>query len=98
MIRRPPRSTLFPYTTLFRSASPVGEGEAEQSAGESERQALGKNLADESPAASADGDAHTHFVTASGSAGEHEVREVDAGNEQDQSDDEIGRASCRERV
>src|SRR2546422_10254737 len=27
MIRRPPRSTLFPYTTLFRSASPCqGEG------------------------------------------------------------------------
>src|SRR5256885_12524598 len=24
MIRRPPRSTLFPYTTLFRSASPAG--------------------------------------------------------------------------
>src|SRR3954452_25636914 len=24
MIRRPPRSTLFPYTTLFRSASTVG--------------------------------------------------------------------------
>src|SRR3712207_8683238 len=24
MIRRPPRSTLFPYTTLFRSASLVG--------------------------------------------------------------------------
>src|SRR3712207_8437874 len=24
MIRRPPRSTLFPYTTLFRSASGVG--------------------------------------------------------------------------
>src|SRR2546430_8815671 len=23
MIRRPPRSTLFPYTTLFRSPSPV---------------------------------------------------------------------------
>src|SRR6266699_4152332 len=23
MIRRPPRSTLFPYTTLFRSTSPV---------------------------------------------------------------------------
>src|SRR5258708_24726329 len=23
MIRRPPRSTLFPYTTLFRSASPL---------------------------------------------------------------------------
>src|SRR3712207_8745349 len=25
MIRRPPRSTLFPYTTLFRSASGIGE-------------------------------------------------------------------------
>src|SRR5256885_2972238 len=25
MIRRPPRSTLFPYTTLFRSRSPVGK-------------------------------------------------------------------------
>src|SRR5688572_31605214 len=24
MTRRPPRSTLFPYTTLFRSARPVG--------------------------------------------------------------------------
>src|SRR3712207_6924879 len=24
MIRRPPRSTLFPYTTLFRSPSPIG--------------------------------------------------------------------------
>src|SRR2546430_13604050 len=27
MIRRPPRSTLFPYTTLFRSQVPVGVGE-----------------------------------------------------------------------
>src|SRR2546430_8199122 len=26
MIRRPPRSTLFPYTTLFRSAAVLGEG------------------------------------------------------------------------
>src|SRR3712207_7747965 len=25
MIRRPPRSTLFPYTTLFRSGSSAGE-------------------------------------------------------------------------
>src|SRR5256885_5682762 len=28
MIRRPPRSTLFPYTTLFRSASPSLRGRA----------------------------------------------------------------------
>src|SRR2546422_5915914 len=27
MIRRPPRSTLFPYTTLFRSQSPVQQSE-----------------------------------------------------------------------
>src|SRR2546428_2580603 len=26
MIRRPPRSTLFPYTTLFRSPGPAGFG------------------------------------------------------------------------
>src|SRR2546429_10022207 len=26
MIRRPPRSTLFPYTTLFRSIWPVADG------------------------------------------------------------------------
>src|SRR3712207_8623132 len=28
MIRRPPRSTLFPYTTLFRSALADGDGPA----------------------------------------------------------------------
>src|SRR5258708_18190308 len=30
MIRRPPRSTLFPYTTLFRSVPDVGEGHIAQ--------------------------------------------------------------------
>src|SRR3712207_8145766 len=29
MIRRPPRSTLFPYTTLFRSQAVVGVGECQ---------------------------------------------------------------------
>src|SRR2546421_6252203 len=29
MIRRPPRSTLFPYTTLFRSADRAGRGLAD---------------------------------------------------------------------
>src|SRR5258707_11596231 len=28
MIRRPPRSTLFPYTTLFRSVGALGDGDA----------------------------------------------------------------------
>src|SRR2546428_1879831 len=32
MIRRPPRSTLFPYTTLFRS--PLADGEAPATLGE----------------------------------------------------------------
>src|SRR3989475_7777965 len=30
MIRRPPRSTLFPYTTLFRSHHPILPGEQEE--------------------------------------------------------------------
>src|SRR5690348_18004483 len=30
MIRRPPRSTLFPYTTLFRSSPVGGQGESGQ--------------------------------------------------------------------
>src|SRR5471030_3410813 len=30
MIRRPPRSTLFPYTTLFRSGQRVGAGRASE--------------------------------------------------------------------
>src|SRR2546430_6188175 len=33
MIRRPPRSTLFPYTTLFRSAHAAGRERADQSCG-----------------------------------------------------------------
>src|SRR3712207_8238657 len=35
MIRRPPRSTLFPYTTLFRSLA--GEDVAEETEGQRER-------------------------------------------------------------
>src|SRR3989454_7890972 len=33
MIRRPPRSTLFPYTTLFRSAAEVEQCRAQDTAG-----------------------------------------------------------------
>src|SRR3712207_7482107 len=32
MIRRPPRSTLFPYTTLFRSVGPGGAGHLRRAA------------------------------------------------------------------
>src|SRR3712207_8227596 len=42
MIRRPPRSTLFPYTTLFRSQPRRRPGrEAEQSAAQQERERNG---------------------------------------------------------
>src|SRR5260370_32137450 len=34
MIRRPPRSTLFPSTTLFRSAAMAGSGRGRAGAGE----------------------------------------------------------------
>src|SRR5690348_18093530 len=37
MIRRPPRSTLFPYTTLFRSRAGRYEGGEQQHAGECDR-------------------------------------------------------------
>src|SRR3712207_7149791 len=46
MIRRPPRSTLFPYTTLFRS---VGQRAADQSE------------EDDGEQAELDGAAHEHF-------------------------------------
>src|SRR3712207_7430454 len=32
MIRRPPRSTLFPYTTLFRSSDPASGSDAQKAA------------------------------------------------------------------
>src|SRR5690349_22489794 len=42
MIRRPPRSTLFPYTTLFRSLEDAfEEGEHQQVAGEADEAGAG---------------------------------------------------------
>src|SRR3712207_8711303 len=35
MIRRPPRATLFPYTTLFRSTGIVQDGDGRRRAGDS---------------------------------------------------------------
>src|SRR2546427_4444608 len=40
MIRRPPRSTLFPYTTLFRSLGQLALDQADTHPRELERQAL----------------------------------------------------------
>src|SRR5258705_8824104 len=44
MIRRPPRSTLFPYTTLFRSACSQSPGETSPAAGRPGRLARTRRL------------------------------------------------------
>src|SRR3712207_8018493 len=41
MIRRPPRSTLFPYTTLFRSGAGDGDPPAQAAAGEQDPRVAG---------------------------------------------------------
>src|SRR3712207_7945167 len=48
MIRRPPRSTLFPYTTLFRSVYPTGpfEKEGAKALAQQFKAAVGPNGAD----------------------------------------------------
>src|SRR2546430_13697178 len=40
MIRRPPRSTLFPYTTLFRSSAATGDGLQKNGVAHAVRQGL----------------------------------------------------------
>src|SRR3712207_7671560 len=44
MIRRPPRSTLFPYTTLFRSRDPRPRIEVEDRGGEDVRSVVADQL------------------------------------------------------
>src|SRR2546425_1700574 len=43
MIRRPPRSTLFPYTTLFRSHREVAQLEGERAPGDAMRRELARD-------------------------------------------------------
>src|SRR5256885_7644261 len=43
MIRRPPRSTLFPYTTLFRSSAPDAPGPGCRGAGGAGGRARGRS-------------------------------------------------------
>src|SRR5690349_22151685 len=50
MIRRPPRSTLFPYTTLFRSVDDVGDPQAGRHGQGDHRDELGGVAADDGPA------------------------------------------------
>src|SRR2546425_7855276 len=45
MIRRPPRSTLFPYTTLFRSRAGVAEGIAGSRAARHRKRPIARAMA-----------------------------------------------------
>src|SRR2546430_13615577 len=62
MIRRPPRSTLFPYTTLFRSALHEGRAQAAQAAGRLPQRLRGARVAgeDEPGAAVVEDEARRH--------------------------------------
>src|SRR3712207_7697146 len=50
MMRRPPRSTLFPYTTLFRSREGLGHGDLELAVPGRHRVAEGRGEVDETRA------------------------------------------------
>src|SRR3712207_8823632 len=50
MIRRPPRSTLFPYTTLFRSPRAVGLALLRGAAGSGRAEVAGRLMLDALPA------------------------------------------------
>src|SRR2546427_10372633 len=103
MIRRPPRSTLFPYTTLFRShtSGPVGLVLTRQKLPVLDRTTL-------APAA---GTARGAYVLIDSAEGLPELILIATGSEVSLALDahrqlasegvrsrEIGRASCRERV
>src|SRR2546422_8629459 len=57
MIRRPPRSTLFPYTTLFRSEGQDLEADEEEEDGEEREHSLDLGTDQEAPEAEDDGEA-----------------------------------------
>src|SRR3712207_9488475 len=100
MIRRPPRSTLFPYTTLFRSLGMVRQWQTLFYEGRYSNTRLNTHAGDGSakPVRIPD------FVTLAEALGCVGLRceskdDVDAVIEKAMSiNDEIGRASCRERV
>src|SRR5262245_62428162 len=60
MIRRPPRSTLFPYTTLFRSSGRLCPGADRARCGRGDRRSTGRaKRAARRPASAARSEEHT---------------------------------------
>src|SRR2546422_6988851 len=75
MIRRPPRSTLFPYTTLFRSLEYEGELQAPESiAKDLIRRAAGKTF--ESRVGGANVDDIVHWFDEGGARSEEHTSEL----------------------
>src|SRR5256885_10377799 len=70
MIRRPPRSTLFPYTTLFRSARRRDGNERQNDIGHSRATRTERPVAD-------GGDRDARRVRSGGGAGRERGRESD---------------------
>ncbi len=68
------------------AAGPRGENHAEGGAGEGEQETLAEQLAHDAGARGAEGGAHGEFLLAGGAAGEQEIGEVGAGDEQHESD------------
>src|SRR2546422_10213302 len=97
MIRRPPRSTLFPYTTLFRSDRPPVPPRPPEVPEELilEHDSFDESLAPgqgrEDPPRDGEEDQHDE------SRDRHHARQSRDAIGDDRID-EIGRASCRERV
>src|SRR3712207_9156298 len=106
MIRRPPRSTLFPYTTLFRSEAgdvvaadarllEATDLEVDESSLTGESLAVGKSVAATPGAELADRTCMLHDgTTVVAGTGRAVVVAVGDATQAGQ----IGRASCRERV
>src|SRR5256885_5301457 len=69
MIRRPPRSTLFPYTTLFRSPNPQVRSNAAEALGKMDGAAVGVRPALERGARDEDGGVRSQAVRALGAIG-----------------------------
>src|SRR2546427_10062167 len=108
MIRRPPRSTLFPYTTLFRSQAREGVQSATLiSVPEGQCKVIAKGNRHLDSLALGDGFVYTAedptspqevYYKAIGGEQEQKISSFNAWwNERDKLA-EIGRASCRERV
>src|SRR2546430_17403942 len=86
MIRRPPRSTLFPYTTLFRSGGDVDDGEVPRQV-----RTLGELR-------EAEADVGDVLLKRAVAADAHLLADLGVLRLADLDFLEIGRASCRVRV